>query len=546
MKQRDCGFLIIGGGIGGLAAAVRARDAGLDTIILEKSEYLGGVAAYSGGIVWVGNNHLAARDGYHDTPAMTEDYIQFLNGNDDNYDRRLRRALRDGSVEAIRYYTEEIGIPFSVIGRQDQFYPDAPGSVAGGRSLEVALPGAELGAWRPRLRPSPLFRCGLTRREINEKGGKHRAYRELRDLYSQRVREDFLSSGQGLAGGFVKAACVERGAPAFFNVDVKRLTMQDGRVTGAIVVVDGEETDFRASRGVLLATGSYGYHPDAARMEGLPSLKEQAPPIIHGDGLRLADGTGAAVTRAGICFTTLGFPSKTHFHPGSTAPLYLPIHASAGYPHSIIVNAAGERFGDESFYGTLIGDIQAFDGRSKRFTNYPPFLVMDDRYRQRYSLAELDEWPTAELVRADKLDELASLLGIDIAGLRATVARFNGFAETGYDADFQRGGRLFAATANGDPEYKRNPTLGAISDGPFWGVQLEIATAGIYSMGLAINDHAQVLTRSGDVVPGLYATGNTVAYTEILHGYEGGIANARGITYGYLAAGHAAAANSLA
>jgi len=88
----------------------------------------------------VGNNHLAARDGYKDDAESAAQYVQFLNGDDDNYDHRLRRALNEGSIEAIRYYTDHIGIPFSVIGRQDQYYPDAPGSVAGGRSLEVAMP----------------------------------------------------------------------------------------------------------------------------------------------------------------------------------------------------------------------------------------------------------------------------------------------------------------------------------------------------------------------------------------------------------------------
>ena len=61
-------------------------------------------------------------------------------------------------------------------------------------------------------------------------------------------------------------------------------------------------------------------------------------------------------------------------------------------------------------------------------------------------------------------------------------------------------------------------------------------------MGLAIDSQARVLDRNGQPVPGLYASGNTAAYTEILHGYEGGLANIRGITYAFLAATDAAAA----
>lgn len=541
MKTHDCDLLIIGGGLGGLAAAVRARALGLRVVILEKSEFLGGVAAYSGGIVWLGNNHLAAREGIADSEEETKLYLDFLNGEDPNYDRDLREALYRGGIEAIRYYTEEIGIPFSVIGRPDQYYPDAPGSKARGRSLEVALPGRQLGNWRPRLRPSPIFKVGLTRKEINENGGKEAAYKKLDALYRKRVAEDFLTSGQGLAGAFLKAAVIEWQADVHFNVETSRLLMENGRVCGAQALVEGEEIMFRASRGVLLATGSYGYHKDVARMEGLPSIREQAPPIIHGDGMRLAEGTGAAVTRAGITFTTLGFPLAGETHPGTTQPLYIPIHASAGFPHAIIVNATGRRFGDESFYGYLIDAIQAFDGRSKRFTNYPPFFVMDDGYRRRYTLAELDRWPEGDLVRAETLDELAEVLGIDRDGLQAEVEKFNRFVDQGIDEDFRRGASHFANHAYGDKTY-RNPTLGRIETPPFWGVRLEIVGAGIYSMGLPIDTHARVLNRSGEPVPGLYASGNTVAYTEILHGYEGGLANIRSITYAWLAATHAAGA----
>jgi hypothetical protein len=256
--------------------------------------------------------------------------------------------------------------------------------------------------------------------------------------------------------------------------------------------------------------------------------------------MRLAEAAGGAVTRGGITFTTLGFALSGETHPGSDAPLYIPIHASAGFPHAIIVNETGRRFGDESFYGHLIGAIQAFDGRRKRFPNYPPFFVMDDSYRRRYTLAELDAWPEADLTHADTLDDLAAALGIDAAGLRAEVERFNGFVDRGVDADFGRGSSHFANHAYGDKTY-RNPTLGRIETPPFWGVRLEIVGAGIYAMGLAIDGRARVLDRDGRPVPGLYASGNTAACTEILHGYEGGLANIRSITYGFLAATDAAA-----
>ena len=49
--------------MGGLAAAITAADEGCDVVLVEKNERLGGAAAYSGGQVWIGDNHVARREG---------------------------------------------------------------------------------------------------------------------------------------------------------------------------------------------------------------------------------------------------------------------------------------------------------------------------------------------------------------------------------------------------------------------------------------------------------------------------------------------------
>jgi 3-oxosteroid 1-dehydrogenase len=60
-------FVSVGSGSGGLSAAITAHDAGLETLILEKSGKVGGVLAYSGGEVWCGGNHLAHEAGIEDS-----------------------------------------------------------------------------------------------------------------------------------------------------------------------------------------------------------------------------------------------------------------------------------------------------------------------------------------------------------------------------------------------------------------------------------------------------------------------------------------------
>ena len=62
-------FIIVGSGAGALAAAIRADELGLKTLIIEKSEYYGGSTAMSGGGLWIPNNHDMARAGGADSDA---------------------------------------------------------------------------------------------------------------------------------------------------------------------------------------------------------------------------------------------------------------------------------------------------------------------------------------------------------------------------------------------------------------------------------------------------------------------------------------------
>ena len=96
-----------------------------------------------------------------------------------------------------------------------------------------------------------------------------------------------------------------------------------------------------------------------------------------------------------------------------------------------------------------------------------------------------------------------------------------------------------AGSGRATPTGHRTPNLGSLREPPFWGLPLKLLGTGIYSTGLLINSHAQVLREDRSAIDGLYATGNAAAYVE-QPAYVGGLANARAITYAYLAATHAA------
>ena len=541
MAGREVDFLVIGGGLGGLAGALAAHEAGLDTLILEKSGLLGGVSAYSGGVVWIPANHLQREQGMDDSIEEAEQYLDWVNGAQAK-DVVLRRAYLEAGPGIVEWLTRDIGIPFQIDGDIDHFWPLAPGSRQTGRTLEIALAGAELGEWADLVRPSPhMPLVGVTHREVNELGGDYQVLTVHADLLRRRKQEDYRTFGLGLVSGFVKAALVERAIPVELNAVTRELLQEGGEVVGAVVEIGGEAVEIRARRGVLIATGSYGSAPWAAAAEGLPEIVEASPPVLHGDGLRLTDPTPAAVVRSGQAFTVPGIPSPGELHPGTDVPLYREVFDSIGYPHSLVVNDQGRRFVDESYYGYFMPAVRNYDVNVKRWPNHPSFLILDSRFKRQYMLGSVyhpgEEW-SSDIPHADTLAGLAAQLGVDPAGLAATVQRFNGFCEDGVDLDFRRGSLEFARLYNGDPAYP-NPNLGPLLEPPFWGMRLTILGLGIYSLGLSIDGKARCLTRDGEPVPGLYATGNAVAYTE--HpAYASGLGNGRNIVYSTLAARHAA------
>jgi 3-oxosteroid 1-dehydrogenase len=117
-------------------------------------------------------------------------------------------------------------------------------------------------------------------------------------------------------------------------------------------------------------------------------------------------------------------------------------------------------------------------------------------------------------------------------GLAGTVRRFNGFAKTGQDRDFQRG-ELGWRLAKRDVPKGSNASLGTIAQPPFYGLQL--SPSSLPSAGLLVNTAAQVLDQRRMPIAGLYAIGNAAAHTEYGAGFQAGYSLASGLTFDYLA-----------
>jgi hypothetical protein len=141
--------------------------------------------------------------------------------------------------------------------------------------------------------------------------------------------------------------------------------------------------------------------------------------------------------------------------------------------------------------------------------------------------------------KADTLAALAQAIGVPPEALAQTVARHTGFARTGVDEDFGKGSDAYQRNV-GDPLHRPNPCIGAIENPPFYAMAIYASDIGT-SAGLATNELGQVLRENASPIAGLYACGSDMA--SIMAGaYPGpGINIGPGMTFGFIAARHAAA-----
>jgi 3-oxosteroid 1-dehydrogenase len=551
-------LLVLGTGAGGLAAAVTGADQGLSTLVLEKTEYLGGTTAYSAGTCWIPGNRFLDDD--NDVEQASR-YLDALVG--DRAPRELREAYLARGGEMVEYL-DRIGVGFWHSKTVVDYHPEIPGS-ARGRALEPqtfdgrALGKADFGRVR---RPVPEFALFggtlmVRRAEVNDLLGIYAgSVRGVLTALRLGVRwgADRLRYPRGtrLAMGNALVASLfhklrQRFGQVWFRATATRLLTDDGRVVGAIVAYQGRELRVRVRRGVVLAGGGFSASPDW-RAKYLPSPTPQytrAGEGSTGDTLALARAVGGALgePRDDNAFW---FPSSIgRRRDGST--VVFPHIWDRAKPGIVAVNAAGRRFVDESV--SYHRFTRAMYDSHKSVPTIPAWLVIDSRALARYGLGMIRPHTPAPMLRkyveagylhrAATVRELAASIGVDPDGLERTVADANRYARTGVDEEFGKGTSVFGRQY-GDAGHTPNVNLGPIETAPYYAIAVVPTPLGT-ALGLQTDPSARVLDEAGEPIPGLYACGND-AQSVMASEYPGaGCQVGAGLTFGYVAARHAAA-----
>jgi 3-oxosteroid 1-dehydrogenase len=523
--------VVVGSGAGALLAAIRAADAGLTALVVEKAEVVGGTSATSGGGIWIPDNHDMARVGLRDGVDAAFRYVRACARGLASDERIL--AYVETARDMARYL-DKLGVRYRSMPKYSDYYPGMDGALPGGRTMDpadfnAALLGLEgLAQLRP-TNPGQLILGRMTMNAFEahtilsrERSAKLKLMwimlRYAIDYpWRRKTRRDRrMTGGQALVGGLL-TALRKRPVTLWLGTPLQSLQLEDGRVTGVLVERDGKVVAVAARQGVLLAAGGFERN-QAMREQYLPKPTDQAwtatPPGGNtGDAIRAGEGAGGALHLMAHTWgaPTLSVPKEDRFRA---------LFVERSLPGCMVVNAGGRRFLNEScpypeFQQAMFAD-QANGGGA-----IPAWIVFDAEFRRKYPMGPLGpgeaqpdhrlpkKWQGSVYWKADTLAGLAQQIGVDADGLAASVARMNGWAASGKDLDFDRGGNVFDRYY-GDPAVKPNPNLAPLASAPFYAIRLypgDIGTKG----GLLTDQDARVLDGSGQPIAGLYCTGNNSA-----------------------------------
>lgn len=554
--------LVVGSGAGGMAAALTAREEGLDVLLVEKTDRIGGSTAISGGALWIPLNAQSEGAGHPDTFEQVWTYLQQTVGAASS--DAMKRAYLEAGPRMMDYLVERGHLQVAARTASPDYYPDRPGAAMGGRSLDpVEFDGRKLGAKFRELRDPLKEFTVLGGMMVNITDVRHllRATRSFTawrhsmklvlryaaDRLGGRHRGTRLLLGNALAAQLFHGL-IQRGIPYWLNTAARTLHRDaDGRVLGLAVTREGKTLNIRARRGVVMATGGFPW--DAKRREQTypkpAGLWSMSPRDNAGDGIRLAEHAGAAMGS--------GYASPAFWAPVSVLeragqpPLHYPhLVWDRAKPGLIAVNAQGERFVNESTsYHEFVQAMQRSPADA-----VPAFLVCGQRFIDTWGLglALPGGRPRQHLIdagyllQAPTLAALAGRLGVPADKLQATVARYDTHAAQGQDPDFGKGSTAYNRYL-GDPEHQPNPCLAPLGDGPYYAVKVypgDIGTA----CGIAANEHAQAVDAAGQPIAGLYVAGNDMQ--SVMGGaYPApGITLGPALTFGWVAGRHLAGATS--
>ncbi|GBO94360.1 flavocytochrome c [Mesosutterella multiformis] len=442
--------VVVGAGGAGFAAAIEAKNTGASVVMLEKMPTVGGNSLISGAEMNAARNWVQPKLGILDDSAERHAQDTYIGG-DKKGDLEVIRTMTGNALSAAKWARDYIGV---------RFEPD------------------NLFMFGGHTRKRALIPYGQTGTEFITK------------LY---------------------AKANELKIPVITNMKAVELIKDaSGRVVGVKATMNGQNYEFDAKGGVVLATGGFGHNAAMVKKYD-PSLDERFKstdsPSATGEALYMAERAGAELVNMQYI---------------QTYPICDPVSGSieliadARFDGAILINQKGQRFVEELGRRDVISHaILAQPG------SYC-WVLWNDKIGNISKTVEAhpDEYSvftkTGTMKTCGDLKCIAEFTKIPYSNLKATIDRVDSMTGPGNDKDFHNRGGLVD-----------------MSQGKYYVVK---AVPSIHHTmgGIRINPKSQALDKNGKVIPGLYAAGEV---TGVTHGTNrlGGNAYADILVFGRIA-----------
>ena len=494
--------LVVGMGGSGTYTALRAQECGADVLVIERQARYGGTTALTSEIEAINPPRIKELynngEDFCDADAMYQAWLDYVDG--------------DAKVEMIDLFFENCGPALDWLaldhGAQFDFEPQA-----GFTEVDVYKVKFQ---WLPnKSEENPMAPTyGYNKAEIA--------------TYFDRLVADYT----------------ELGGEYMLETEAYDLIVEDGKVTGvkARNLADGTEYVIHADAVVLATGGFLGSEEMTTKY-----LSDEYYPLkgawkIYGTygnkGLMLE-----SAIENGAATYNIGMPPEVHM--AGTVD-FLPAH-EYGYEIHVQEGTLDFNTGREAIW--TVADLPLMMGVSanslavgmdgKRFTSETGIAMLDPwiagpNYYSIWSAEQIDgivadglkvdvtgpavgflghrgaipsgvALPEAYDVltdaqergyvfKADTIEELAALIGVDATALSETVAAYNGYCEADVDEEFGKDASL----------------LDAIGEGPYYAIKMASYSYNTVA-GLDINEQFQVLDTDGVPISGLFAVGSDSA-----------------------------------
>ena len=245
-KESSYDVVVIGAGGAGFSAAIEAKTAGANVVLLEKMPAVGGNSLISGAEMNVAKNWVQPKLGINDDSPELHAQDTYKGG-DQKGDMKVINVMTHQALDAAKWCRDFLGVRFE----DDNLF------FFGGHSRKRAL--------------IPVGHTGT----------------------------EFITQFQAKAD--------ELGIPVITNMKAEELIKdKDGRVVGVKATMDGAEYTFNAKGGVVLATGGFGANPEMVKKYN-PSIDERFKttdaPGTTGEALYMAERAGAELVNMGYIQT---------------------------------------------------------------------------------------------------------------------------------------------------------------------------------------------------------------------------------------------------